>query len=273
MLEARAKASHLAGGLILLAALCHAGPARADDRPIQDNSFLVEEAYNQEPGVVQHINGFTRTRGSDAWAYTFTQEWPVRGLDHQLSYSLSLLRTEDRVEPENGIGDSALHYRYQLAGSGETRIAVAPRLSALLPTGSERRGLGTGAYGLQVNLPVSVSVSERWVAHANLGSTYLRRAGVAGQQRTDLTTWHTRGSVIWLARPRFNVMAEVDYTLGDDDSLVVNPGIRWAHDFASGLQIVPGVSIPIGLGPSRGEESILFYLSFEHPWGRSFSSH
>ena len=34
----------------------HAQPKH--DRPaegIQDNSFLIEEAYNQEPGVVQHI--------------------------------------------------------------------------------------------------------------------------------------------------------------------------------------------------------------------------
>ena len=28
--------------------------------PIQDNSFLVEEAYNQEDGVVQHISFFER---------------------------------------------------------------------------------------------------------------------------------------------------------------------------------------------------------------------
>ena len=44
---------------------------------IQDNSFLVEEAYNQEFGVVQHISGFTRFWDSKDWAYTFTQEWPV----------------------------------------------------------------------------------------------------------------------------------------------------------------------------------------------------
>ena len=29
---------------------------------IADNSFLVEEAYNQEPGVVQHINTLMRDR-------------------------------------------------------------------------------------------------------------------------------------------------------------------------------------------------------------------
>ncbi len=45
--------------------------------PISDNSFLVEEAYNQESRVVQHISTFSR--GSDGgWIYTFTQEWPFR---------------------------------------------------------------------------------------------------------------------------------------------------------------------------------------------------
>jgi len=31
-------------------------------RPIQDNSFLIEEAYNQESGVVQHISTFSHSR-------------------------------------------------------------------------------------------------------------------------------------------------------------------------------------------------------------------
>jgi hypothetical protein len=35
------------------------GPPAPEPGPIQDNSFLAEEAYNQEPGVVQHIQTFT----------------------------------------------------------------------------------------------------------------------------------------------------------------------------------------------------------------------
>src|SRR5262245_1643983 len=50
---------------------------------IRDNSFLIEEAYNQEPGVVQHI--FTGSFGLDdrggprtrTWDLSFTQEWPL----------------------------------------------------------------------------------------------------------------------------------------------------------------------------------------------------
>src|SRR6185437_8242001 len=48
--------------------------------PIADNSFLIEEAYNQEAGVVQHISTFSRPNGGGAWDYTFTQEWPFRGM-------------------------------------------------------------------------------------------------------------------------------------------------------------------------------------------------
>src|SRR6266571_6660688 len=64
-------------------------PATAKERElgIQDNSFLVEEAYNQEFGVVQHIQSFQRLWNREDWAYTFTQEWPVDASPkHQLSY-------------------------------------------------------------------------------------------------------------------------------------------------------------------------------------------
>ena len=66
------------------------GQSQSSSQPgIQDNSFLVEEAYNQNSGVVQHINNFTRYWNSKDWVYTFTQEWPVPGDErHQLSYTL-----------------------------------------------------------------------------------------------------------------------------------------------------------------------------------------
>src|SRR2546430_2035386 len=61
---------------------------------IMDNSFLVEEAYNQERGVVQHIAtafyNVNRRAGPDdeAWNLTFTQEWPVFSQTHQFSYTV-----------------------------------------------------------------------------------------------------------------------------------------------------------------------------------------
>src|SRR6185369_17848086 len=95
---------------LLLARTLHAqGQATTPPEPISDNSFLIEEAYNQAPGVVQHINTFTRSRGGD-WLYTFTQEWPVGSMKHQLSYTFAALS----VGRADGVGDFALNYRYQL---------------------------------------------------------------------------------------------------------------------------------------------------------------
>jgi hypothetical protein len=57
---------------------------------IQDNSFLIEEAYNQEPGVVQHILNvpINFINGSCEIAPSFTQEWPIFSQTHQFSYTI-----------------------------------------------------------------------------------------------------------------------------------------------------------------------------------------
>jgi hypothetical protein len=58
----------------LLAAVICAVPLRASKpMAIQDNSFLIEEAYNQEKNVVQHIFSFSRERNGSYFA-SFTQE-------------------------------------------------------------------------------------------------------------------------------------------------------------------------------------------------------
>jgi hypothetical protein len=35
-------------------------------------------------------------------------------------------------------------------------------------------------------------------------------------------------------------------------------------NFTSGLQIVPGIAVPIGVGSSSGQRDVFLYLSFEH---------
>ncbi|RQW77072.1 MAG: transporter, partial [Geobacter sp.] len=124
--------------------------AAEEVREIQDNSFLIEEAYNQEDGVIQHIQAFQYFKG-DNWQYTFTQEWPVPGQTHQLSYTIPAERIKVDGQDDAGIGDVALNYRYQAVL--KDGIAFAPRLSLILPTGDRKKGLGTGTVGYQVNLP------------------------------------------------------------------------------------------------------------------------
>lgn len=249
------------------------GFAQETAKPIQDNSFLLEEAYNQEQGVVQHINAFQRLRGGN-WVYTFTQEWPVTSQEHQLSFTLPL----QDLDSNRGLGDIGLNYRYQLVGDGDATAAVSPRVSLLLPTGDEQEDLGAGGIGLQFNLPVSVVVHPELVTHWNAGTTLTPAAKNAAGTEDDRTDFNLGGSFIWLAHPDFNVMLETAWASvqsiesegvkARQSSLFISPGVRWAHNLKSGLQIVPGVAFPVGLGSSSGERGVFLYLSFEHPFDK-----
>lgn len=265
--------------LVLILLLLPALPARAqeggDEKPIQDNSFLLEEAYNQEFGVVQHISAFQYNWPAGDWGYGFTQEWPVDiAPRHQLSYTLSALRPGSGLEA--GFGDLALNWRYQLVGSGDAKVAFAPRVSLLLSTGDSRRGLGAGATGVQVNLPVSVQHNRRLVTHWNAGATFHPNAKNELDHEAATRGVNLGQSFVWLAHPRFNVLLETVYysaesvvapqTTEREHAVFLNPGVRWAWDLPNGLQIVPGVAVPVGVGPSAGERGVFFYLSLEHPY-------
>lgn len=214
--------------------------------PIADNSFLIEEAYNQEPRVVQHINTLMRFNGR--WAYSFTQEWPVRVQRHQVSYT---------VPVERGVGDVALNYRHQVAGS--EALAFAPRVSLLLPTGNADRGFGTGGVGYQMNLPLSIGAGPRLVTHWNGGVTF--------SPAIDETVYNAGASAIFRAHPMVNLMLELAWSGidGGQDELLLNPGVRWAHNIPgrAGLQVVPGIAVPIEIG-GEGTTGVFLYLSLEH---------
>lgn len=238
--------------------------------PVRDNSFLVEEAYNQEARVVQHVNVLSLARRSSGWEYGFTQEWPAGSQRHQLSVTVPIVNAADQT----GVGDVSLNYRYQLAFDDATGNALAPRLSLVLPTGDAQQGRGTASLGLQVNLPASWGLHPALVTHWNVGGAWTpsARAPLGGRAATrDVTA---AASAIWLAKRALNFMLEVAWAREEiavaadarvaEESAWISPGLRAAIDFPSGLQIVPGLAFPIGFGPSDGERRVLVYLSFEH---------
>lgn len=248
--------------------------------PIQDNSFLVEEAYNQEDGVIQHIS-FVQLLNTHDVVYTQTDEWPLRSLKHQLSVTASVSESGNYREFGPGWGDTALNYRYQLLGSGETRLAIAPRLSMLLPTGNSGAGRGYGGWGLQTNLPLSWQLNRFVVTHWNAGVTWIPSAQDAQHNHATLVNPNLAQSTIWLVKPRFNALCEVVWTNNASvvaqgqarrqQALFLSPGVRWAYNFKSGLQIVPGAGLPVGLMGASGQRGAIFYLSFEHPFALAHS--
>jgi hypothetical protein len=266
------RAHGVIAAILLAAPLAAQGPPPPP--PIQDNSFLIEEAYNQERGVVQHISAFSRERKSHDWTYGFTQEWPFLSQRHQLSYRIAVLRETG----ETGIGDLLLNYRLQLAGGKAARVWIAPRLSASIPTGRWKRGLGSGTPGFELALPVSIELAPKLITHLNALFNVYPSARDAAGARATLVGGSAGASVIYLIAPAFNLMLESLVVDGAEvtgpgetqrsTALLISPGVRWAHNFSSGLQVVPGIAYTFGLGDARDQSGLVAYLSFEHSFKR-----
>jgi hypothetical protein len=253
-------------------ALLHA-QSPDEPKPIEDNSFMLEEAYNQEPGVVQHMLKFERNFDTKDWGLALEQEWPLWSQEHQFSYEIPLQSLMSATPlAVTGIGDIAISYRYQLLGIEDHDLALAPRLSVILPTGNAEKGLGNGALGYEIGLPFS-RFAEPFAFHTNASIALTPNAKMGTDHTTSIMEVSLGQSVIWLLHPKFNIMLEglwsemnyraADSTLQSEESFIINPGIRWAHDFDSGLQIVPGISVPMELG-EEGSMQIFLYLSLEH---------
>jgi len=268
---------------VLLVLFVVAAPCRAE---ILDNSFFIEEAYNQEAGIVQHIQTLhwsqEREGGETArsLSYGFTQEWPVRSQRHQLSFTIPYERVSSGGSKVSGMGDVQLHYRHQLSTDTKDRPAFAPRFTVILPTGDEDEGLGHGTTGFQINLPLSKQL-RRVHLHANAGATLVPGARVrlsTGETSPshDLASYAFGFSVIPVVSDRFHLLfetvASVDEEIDDSGDIIEStavlfaPGARYAIDRKDGGQWVLGASAPIGVNEPEDDIGALLYLSFEHPF-------
>ena len=264
--------------------LIGAGVYAADERPIdviEDNSFLIEEAYNQERGVVQHIftAAYTMSGRTHGWAFNFTQEWPVFSQDHQFSYTIPSFHQVEDGSRVSGVGDILLNYRYQLLYEGDRKPAVAPRFSLILPTGNRKKGTGNNVVGYQLNLPVSKKISDQIALHFNLGATFSPHVKApvdinGNSAKKSLTSANVGGSVIYALFPRFNLMLEwvgnSDESFSDSGKRqrsflsTMSPGFRTAIVNQDKLQIVTGAAVPIGLNHKTDNLGAFLYLSIEH---------
>ena len=262
---------------LVIAFLCLAGTARAqapapDPAPdpaktvvpfqIMDNSFIVEEAYNQEPRIFQNIFGFTRQSGNTLM--TFTQEWPAPSMRHQLSYTMGALLNGS----ESAIGAVLVNYRFQAMEEGPGRPAFAPRLSLILPVGNASAGGGEG--GLQTNLPFSKQQGDM-AYHGNAGLTWLPRG-----ERDDFVSPFLAGSAIYRLRPMFHLMLEslllfdaTETPTGRTErtrSFTLSPGVRGGWNLAEDTQLILGAAIPVTRTAGESSTGLFVYLSYELPY-------
>ncbi|XGC80699.1 transporter [Bdellovibrio bacteriovorus] len=242
--------------------------------PVKDNSFLIEEAYNQEEGVLQFIQGFQYSDRSNDWNYTFTNEIPLGGETHQISYVIPVNKSLDQNgADQTGIDDVLINYRYQLFNN--QMISMAPRLSLIMPTGDYKKGFGSGVLGLQFNQSVSITLNDKWANHWNLGFTYLPDAKNAADQKASLFGYNFASSVVYFMTEKTNLLCEFVFNSQEEvigegqkaegTSYLLVPGIRTAFDVGEETEIVPGLGAVFGLGPSavEHETGVFVYLSIE----------
>ncbi len=261
---------------------------------IRDNAFLVEEAFNQETGVVQHIFNWvhawdrtTLSRTRD-FAFAYTMEVPLGSQDHQFSFTTQFLSgfEKARGDPganQGGVGDTFLNYRYQLLADDDF-LWCAPRASLIVPTGDERFDLGTGRLGYQFNLPIS-RYGDQFDFHFNAGFTYVPNVSVplngAKSMPQDLRGYNLGGSVFWKPETNLHFFVEV---LGLHNEAIdelgvrapttqifLNPGVRYAICQFEDVEWVVGVSVPIGLTRDTPDIGVFAYMSIEHAMRKASS--
>ena len=182
-----------------------AGAGAGEPFKIADNSFLVEEAFNQERGhLPEHLR---RARGRAA-----TGRRPSRrnGRSSRRRTSSRTRVAVSRWRTTFGFGDMLLNYRYQALEEGPGRPAFSPRVS-LDPADRERRnGLGDGSR--PAGQPaVQQAARRRLLAlerRASPGCRAPRRGPAGDDDRADLLSPFLAGSAIYALRPMFHLMLE-----------------------------------------------------------------
>jgi DtxR family Mn-dependent transcriptional regulator len=116
---------HVTAAAMLLLAFAASASAQAQPFQILDNSFLVEEAFNQESGIFQNIFGVRAADGDD-WEAAFTQEWPLFTQTHQFSYTVGALGADGAT----GMADLMINYRWQATVESASSPAFSPRLQS-----------------------------------------------------------------------------------------------------------------------------------------------
>ncbi len=230
---------------------------------IEDNSFLLEEAFNQPPGVYQFIQTFQSdlSRGKDFLATE--GEAPLGSTTHQASYQVS----DTKYTPEGVVnGDLTLNYRWQPWNDGKNMWAN--RFGLILPKEMDDVGyLWMQAW--------TFTLGEKWMHHWNLGLNTTPNAKFSGPKRKALNGTTLGTSFIYMWKENANFLMEALWENQDQFTKVgevrrqsylsLSPGMRFELKVKGWerTQIVPGLAFPFTYHASKMATGVFIHLSLE----------
>jgi hypothetical protein len=253
---------------------------------IEDNSMLIDEAFNQSHRSIQHIANLSFSKS--AATYWYSQEIPLENEKHQLSFAVNYQSIRKHTatgynHTENGFGDVTFCYRPLIFGKNR-RLLMVPKFNVIIPSGNAQKGFGSGGWGGEFGVAVTKRIIPVLITNYNIGYSFVSHADYyadaqdgspAVKSERDCTTKYLGVSAIWLVRPKFNLMMEYLITYGKTysggnwrmcNNATLNPGFRFALQIGK-MQIVPGIGLPLNFsGNQLNNAGLLVYLSIEHDY-------
>lgn len=191
---------------------------------IEDNSFLLIEAYTQGKDEIQLIQHYDSPMGGD-YLYDITAELPLVPDKHQLNLNLT----------DGDEQDFKLGYAYQMNPKALQNITLI------------------ASSGISFTQVLSFKLNEDFMNHWNVGLTF----------RED-TTLSLGTSLVYLLHDRFNLLTEVLLETDKETSIILNPGVRSSFKAKwKDSEIVPGIAFPMEIKKDPVGFGVFVYLSIE----------
>ena len=211
---------------------------------LNDNSFLIEEGYNQEENVIQHIFNCSFSQSNNL-SFSYTEEWPLLRQTSQISATFNW---------NDYLGETLLNYRYQLIL--DDTVALAPRISLVLPTADKKYSTTEIGWGVEINLPLSLNISDRFAVHLNSGTRY--------DIKSKNYQFNIGGSYIFVIIDNLEFLNEYLMKIGEKEEIqmVSGIGLRAGLNLKKDFQVVPGLGLYRDFGDK--ENFFFIYLSAEH---------
>jgi len=173
---------------------------------------------------------------------------------------------------QHGFGDAVVGTKYQFLKETQTLPGMAGSFELKLPTGSERKGLGTGEFDYDLRL----RAQKTWgwfTAIGNAGYTFLTDAEFGGVEATLENVWLFTFAQEYQVAKNTSLLSEIYFVTreasGEHDRFAANLGFK--H------RILKDLSIHGSIGKSlreanRGGPDIRAYAGvkweFDAPWTR-----
>jgi hypothetical protein len=217
--------------------------------------------------------------------YGITDRWEV---DFVLPAAGSRTRLNGRtIASDYALADGLVGLRYRFLSEGEAPVTLTMGPQVIFPSGSVRRGTGSGSTGFAWDL----AVSKDWGGPVFLYNTFNYHALPWAADTTPGSTqrfllngvdWATAIGIRALERPvrgnkhdihaflegaaRWEQEVEPGAVVGERRgklSWIFSPGIRYGYITSRKTLVEIGVAAPIGIGPNGPKRSIIIQFQYE----------